>query len=85
MSINNELLRTQIFGASIEFGIGSVRNIALNLKQLNAVKPLIVTDKGVANAGIVDKVLQQLDTYAIFDDVQPNPTDKMMLFMGLSG
>ena len=79
MSINNQLLTTQIFGASIEFGIRSVRNIALNLKQLNAVKPLIVTDKGVVKAGIIDKVLQQLDTYAIFDDVQPNPTDKNVM------
>jgi alcohol dehydrogenase class IV len=79
MSINNELLTTQIFGASIEFGMGSVRNIALNLEKLNAVKPLIVTDKGVVNAGIVDKVLQQLDAYTIFDDVQPNPTDKNVM------
>lgn len=79
MSINNELLTTQIFGASIEFGMGSVRNVALDLKKRNVVKPLIVTDKGVVNAGIVDKVLQQLDTYAIFDGVQPNPTDKNVM------
>jgi alcohol dehydrogenase class IV len=79
MGINNQLLTTQIFGASIEFGMGSVRNIALNLEKLNVIKPLIVTDKGVVNAGIVDKVLQQLDTYAIFDGVQPNPTDKNVM------
>jgi len=83
MNIENEFFSTSIFGASIEFGIGALRNLALRLKEFNASKLLIVTDTGIIKAGIMDKVLDQLDTpdikYSIFADVQPNPIDKNVM------
>jgi len=45
-------------------------------------KVLIVTDKGVIGAGIVDKVIEGLKSsglpYAIFDKVMPDPLDTMI-------
>ena len=62
----------------IVFGPGSSKNLFEEMKALNAKRPLIVTDKGVVNAGILDKVLAHLPgdvKYHVFDDVDPNPKD----------
>jgi alcohol dehydrogenase class IV len=75
MSIYDDFLSTKIFGASIEFGIGIVSKLPEYMKQLKANKPLIVTDKGLIKIGILDKIISMLNNYAIFDSVQPNPTD----------
>ena len=79
MSINNQLVSAKIFGASIEFGVGCAANIAGYMSNFKADRPLIVTDKGVIKAGIVDRITRYLDAsgikYSIFHDIQPNPTD----------
>ncbi len=81
--MDNELLSTRLFGASIEFGVGRVASIADYVSGFNAVKPLIVTDEGVIEAGIIDTVVKYLDAsgikYSVFHDVQPNPTDKNVM------
>lgn len=81
--MEGELLSTEIFRASIEFGVGSLKNLSSHVKKFGVAKLLIVTDKGIINAGIVDKVVQQLDgsdiKYSIFHDVQPNPIDKNVM------
>ncbi|MCL2565590.1 MAG: iron-containing alcohol dehydrogenase [Defluviitaleaceae bacterium] len=62
----------------IVFGAGSSKNLFEEMNALKASRPLIVTDKGVKAAGIVDKVLAGLPgdiKYQIFDDVDPNPKD----------
>lgn len=83
MSIDDELLSTEIFGATIEFGVGSLKNLAHHVEEFNAGKLLMVTDKGVTKAGITDKVVQRLDAsgikHSIFDGVQPNPVDKNVM------
>ena len=81
--MDDELLSIRVFGASIEFGVGCVASIADYVSGFNAVKPLIVTDKGVIEAGIIDIVFKHLDAsgikYSVFHDVQPNPTDKNVM------
>lgn len=53
---------------------------APKIKASSFKKPLIVTDKGIRNAGLLEPVLQTLKTEAditqcvVFDDVKPNPT-----------
>ena len=81
--MDNDLFSTKIFGASMEFGVGRVASIADYVNELNAAKPLIVTDEGVIKAGIIDTVVKYLDAsgikHSIFHDVQPNPTDKNVM------
>ena len=63
----------------IEFGIGSIKKLKNELRDLNADNVLIVTDKGVLEAGIVDKIVRTIDdtniNYSVYDEVEPNPKD----------
>lgn len=68
---------------SIQFGVGAITNLGEHVRTFGGKKPLIVTDEGVTNAGIVSKTVEPLDNaqidYAIFDAIQPNPTDLSVL------
>ncbi len=60
-------------------GAGSIKRIPKKLRDLNAIKPLIVTDKGIIQTGILQQVTQVLEQahmpYALYDETVPNPTD----------
>ncbi len=62
----------------IQFGPGSSQLVGRVIKKLGRKKPLIVTDEGVINAGLVKMLTQSLEKegirYEIFSDVQSNPT-----------
>lgn len=61
-------------------GKGSVAEVGKQAKIIGGSKALVVTDKPLINAGIVDKVTAYLEdggiNYVIFDQVKPNPTVK---------
>ena len=63
----------------IEYGIGAVSKLPNELEKLKVERVVIVTDKGIGKAGLVDKVTDLLNqskvSYEIFDDVDPNPKD----------
>lgn len=63
----------------IEFGIGSIKKLKNELRDLKADNVLIVTDKGVSEAGIVDKIVKVINdtniNYDVYDEVEPNPKD----------
>ncbi len=68
---------------SIQFGAGAIKNLGEYVRTFDGKKPLIVTDEGVTNAGILSKTVEPLENAqidcAIFDAVQPNPTDLSVL------
>lgn len=76
-----EVLKNFSFELStrIEYGIGKSKNLKNELKKLNISKTLIVTDKGIKEAGLINKITKQLKDsnieYKIFDEVEPNPKD----------
>lgn len=61
-------------------GEGCSKEIPARLKSINGAKPLVVTDQGIVNAGILKVITDILDAakmkYAIYDKTIPNPTDK---------
>lgn len=61
----------------IVHGPNSVRETGKELRNLGAKKALVVTDKGVKSAGLVDGVLESLEKsgilYVVFDDVEEDP------------
>lgn len=61
----------------IRFGAGALGELKEACDKLGITKPLIVTDKGVQAAGIVDKVAAALghQQFAIFNDTPPNPSE----------
>ena len=68
---------------SIQFGAGAIENLAKHIHTFGGQKPLIVTDEGVTNAGILSKTVDPLERakidFTVFDTVQPNPTDLSVL------
>ena len=63
----------------IEFGDGAIQNLGEHVKVFKGKKPLLVSDAGVINAGILAKATDALDAsglpHAIYSDIEPNPTD----------
>ena len=68
-----------ILPTHIKFGEGVSQNVAEEVKTLGHSKPMIVTDKGLIDAGIVGKITACLDEagveYCMFDEIEPNPRD----------
>ena len=63
----------------IEFGDGTIQDLGEHVKTFGGKKPLLVSDAGVINAGILAKAIDALDTaglaHATYSDIEPNPTD----------
>ena len=63
----------------IEFGGGAIQNLGEHVKSFGCKRPLLVSDAGVINAGILAKAIDALNasglTHAIYSDIEPNPTD----------
>jgi alcohol dehydrogenase len=63
----------------IVYGPGCLKSLSDEMKTFGGKRPIIVTDKGVRNAGILDKVTSILDKdgikYIVYDGVEANPKD----------
>jgi 4-hydroxybutyrate dehydrogenase len=61
----------------IQFDHGAIATLKSECERVGILRPMIVTDKGVRAAGIVDKTIAALGAQpaAIFDDVPSNPTE----------
>ena len=63
----------------IEFGDGTIQDLGEHVKALDGKKPLVVSDAGVINAGILAKAIGALDAaglaHTTYSDIEPNPTD----------
>ena len=63
----------------VEFGEGIIETVGFEAKNLGATKVMIVTDKGVTAAGLVEPVKASLKNeniqFIVFDKVVPNPRD----------
>lgn len=63
----------------IIFGCDSIRELGRRIKELGGAKAIIVTDKGIANSGILERIKGILSEdnieFVIFDEVEPNPLD----------
>ena len=61
----------------IRFGAGSATELGDICTKLGFRKPLLVTDKGVVAAGLIDQILglNRLAAYEVFDGTPSNPTE----------
>ncbi len=77
-------VREQVYGFFIPsvtlIGIGASKEIPGKIRDLGGKKPLVVTDQGIVNAGILKQVTDLLDAakmkYEVYDKTIPNPTDE---------
>lgn len=62
----------------IHFGAGSRSQLAAEFDLLGVGKPLLVTDKGIVAAGLIDRIradVPRLSEAPIFDETPENPTE----------
>ena len=70
------------YPTSIRFGAGRINEIADACGAADMKKPLLVTDKGLANLPITQQTLDLLEAAglgrALFAEVDPNPNEKKL-------
>lgn len=70
------------YPTSVRFGAGRISEIADACAQAGIKRPLLVTDKGLANLPITQTTLDHLHAaglgQSMFSDVDPNPNEKNM-------
>jgi len=68
-----------ILPTKIRYGIGMVKVLGEELKLLKAKKIMIITDKGLVTAGIVNKITDLIQaeglSFIIYDEIEANPKD----------
>ncbi len=73
------MITTFSFPTKIIFGAGALEHLSEAVHEINGKRPLLVTDKGVAASGIIERVTAKLKeanlNYAIFDEVASNPIE----------
>ena len=68
-----------ILPTGINFGPGAVNRLAGELDDIGAGRVLIVTDRGIVGAGLLDRVIRFIEgryEYAVYDGVEANPKDR---------
>ncbi|MDH7500255.1 MAG: iron-containing alcohol dehydrogenase, partial [candidate division NC10 bacterium] len=64
-------------------GAGAVEKVGEKARELGKSHALIITDKGVAAAGLLERVLTPLEKAGvkthIFDQIEPNPRDRTVV------
>jgi len=87
MSPNNAL-SIFAFPTRVVFGAGAVRELGEEAKRLGIRRPLLVTDRGIVQCGIAERILAEGNrsglTPTVFDGVHPNPIEQDVLD-GLEG
>ncbi|WP_313997287.1 iron-containing alcohol dehydrogenase [uncultured Paenibacillus sp.] len=72
----NRIFRYEL-PTAIEFGNGSVQELAAHVRKLNGNKVLLVSDPGVQKAGMTERLTAVLAKeeipYAIFNEIEPDP------------
>ena len=60
----------------IQFEAGAIRLVGQECARLNIARPMVVTDKGVRAAGLLDRLIANLkDGVPVYDGTQSNPTE----------
>lgn len=73
MPVEVDAVRAVEVPTRIVHGAGALRRLGETLAELGVRRPMLVTDPGVAAAGLVDRALVHLEEPVIFDQVRPNP------------
>ena len=73
MPVEVDTVRAVTVPTRLVHGPGAVASLADEVSALRVSRPMLVTDPGVAAAGLVDRVLPYLNGAVVFDEVRPNP------------
>jgi len=73
MGVQVDTVRSVEVPTRMVHGPGAVASLGELCRELGIHRPLLVTDKGVLAAGLVEPSLARLDDAVLFDGVRPNP------------
>ncbi len=74
MPVEVDVVRSVEVPTRVVHGPGAIAQLRASLRELGVTRPMLVTDPGVAAAGLADRTLAQLDDgTVVFDGVRPNP------------
>jgi len=73
VSVEVETVRSVEVPTRIVHGAGAIAQLGELVGELGVTRPFLVTDKGVAAAGLAEIALGRLDGAVLFDDVYANP------------
>ena len=73
MTVEVDMVRSVEVPTRIVHGPGALARLSDTLSELGVTRPLLVTDPGVAAAGLVERALDHLEGAEVFDQVRPNP------------
>lgn len=73
MPVEVDTVRSVELPTKLVHGPGALARLGEILHELDVKRPLLVTDPGVAAAGLVDRALEHLENAVVFDGVRPNP------------
>jgi len=68
-----------ILPTGINFGLGAVSRLTGELDDIGAGRILIVTDRGIVGAGLLDRITRLVEgryEYTVYDGVEANPKDR---------
>ena len=64
----------------IQFEAGAIRLVGQECARLNIARPMVVTDKGVRAAGLLDRLIANLkEGVPVYDGTQSNPTEASVI------
>jgi choline dehydrogenase len=73
MAVEVETVRAVEVPTRLVHGLGALVQLGEVVAGLGVTRPMLVTDPGVAAAGLVERALERLDNAVVFGDVRPNP------------
>jgi choline dehydrogenase len=73
MPVEVDAVRAVEVPTRLVHGPGALARLGDVLGELGVARPMLVTDPGVAAAGLADRALELLDEAVVFDQVRPNP------------
>src|SRR5947209_2536694 len=72
-------LSTFSFPTTILFGAGAIEELPKELAQRGMLRPLLVTDAGLARTPIFERVSKLIPGAVVYSGVEPNPTERNVL------
>jgi 4-hydroxybutyrate dehydrogenase len=72
-------LSTFSFPTTILFGAGAIEQLPSELAKRGVLRPLLVTDPGLARTDIFARVMKLIPGAAVYSGVAPNPTERNVL------
>jgi choline dehydrogenase len=73
MPVEIEAIRTVEVPTRLVHGTGAITRLGEVMRELGVTRPLLVTDPGVAAAGLAERALEHVNGAVVFDRVRPNP------------